>query len=144
MFSPSPKGGGSLKAASQTRGINKSPGVDYESSDPDHYCRALMRELVERGDAAELIALRYGQNASSAGSLSSLPLTVAERKGFFIREGLKLDVVPIPGGTDRIVVALDKGEIDAGKNATPYLIQAVSRAPIRWRSSPKPPTRFTA
>jgi ABC-type nitrate/sulfonate/bicarbonate transport system substrate-binding protein len=34
-------------------------------------------------------------------------------------------VVPIPGGTDRIGAALDKGEIDAGKNATPYLIQAV-------------------
>ena len=75
--------------------------------------------------AAQMITLRYGQNATSAGSLSSLPLTVAERKGFFIREGLNLDVVPIPGGTDRIVAALDKGEIDAGKNATPYLIQAV-------------------
>lgn len=75
--------------------------------------------------AAELITLRYGQNATSAGSLSSLPLTVAERKGFFVREGLRLEVVPIPGGTDRIVAALDKGEIDAGKNATPYLIQAV-------------------
>ena len=75
--------------------------------------------------AAELITLRYGQNATSAGSLSSLPLAVAERKGFFIREGLNLEVVPIPGGTDRIVAALDKGEIDAGKNATPYLIQAV-------------------
>jgi ABC-type nitrate/sulfonate/bicarbonate transport system substrate-binding protein len=75
--------------------------------------------------AAELITLRYGQNAASTGSLSSLPLTVAERKGFFTREGLNLIVVPIPGGTDRIVAALDKGEIDAGKNATPYLIQAV-------------------
>jgi len=75
--------------------------------------------------AAELITLRYGQNATSAGSLSSLPLTVAERKGFFVREGVNLEVVPIPGGTDRIVAALDKGEIDAGKNATPYLIQAV-------------------
>ena len=75
--------------------------------------------------AAEIITLRYGQNATSAGSLSSLPLTVAERKGFFAREGLNLEVVPIPGGTDRIVAALDKGEIDAGKNATPYLIQAV-------------------
>jgi ABC-type nitrate/sulfonate/bicarbonate transport system substrate-binding protein len=74
---------------------------------------------------AELITLRYGQNATSAGSLSSLPLTVAERKGFFVREGLNLEVVPISGGTDRIVAALDKGEIDAGKNATPYLIQAV-------------------
>ena len=75
--------------------------------------------------AAETMTLRYGQNAASTGSLSSLPLTVAERKGFFVREGLNLEVVPIPGGTDRIVAALDKGEIDAGKNATPYLIQAV-------------------
>ena len=75
--------------------------------------------------AAEPITLRYGQNATSSGSLSSLPLAVAERKGLFTREGLNLEVVPIPGGTDRIVAALDKGEIDAGKNATPYLIQAV-------------------
>ena len=87
--------------------------------------------------------LRYGQNAASAGSLSSLPLTIAERKGFFVREGLNLDVVPIPGGTDRIVAALDKGEIDAGKNATPYLIQAVLKGSERWPSSPKPPIRFT-
>ncbi|HEX6802005.1 MAG TPA: ABC transporter substrate-binding protein, partial [Candidatus Binatia bacterium] len=43
----------------------------------------------------------------------------------FVREGLNLEVVPISGGTDRIVAALDKGEIDAGTNATPYLIQAV-------------------
>ena len=81
--------------------------------------------FIEVAHAAELLTLRYGQNAASTGSLSSLPLTIAERKGFFMREGLKLDVVPIPGGTDRIVAALDKGEIDAGKNATPYLIQAV-------------------
>ncbi len=75
--------------------------------------------------AADLIRLRYGQNSASTGSLSALPLTVAERKGFFVREGINLEVVPIAGGTDRIVAALDKGEIDAGKNATPYLIQAV-------------------
>ena len=81
--------------------------------------------FIDVAHAAELITLRYGQNAASAGSLSSLPLTVAERKGFFVRAGINLVVVPIPGGTDRIVAALDKGEIDAGKNATPYLIQAV-------------------
>src|SRR5213594_3247317 len=85
----------------------------------------LFLSLIEAVYAADLVTLRYGQNAASAGSLSSLPLTVAERKGFFVREGINLDVVPIPGGTDRIVAALDKGEIDAGKNATPYLIQAV-------------------
>ncbi len=76
-----------------------------------------------RGD--ELITLRYGQNAAGATGLSSLPLTLAQRKNFFVREGINLVVVPIAGGTDRIVTALDRGEIDAGKNATPYLIQAV-------------------
>jgi ABC-type nitrate/sulfonate/bicarbonate transport system substrate-binding protein len=79
--------------------------------------------FAARGD--ELVTLRYGQNAAGATGLSSLPLTVAQRKSFFVREGINLVVVPIPGGTDRIVAALDKGEIDAGKNATPYLIQAV-------------------
>ena len=80
--------------------------------------------LIDAAYAAEPIKLRYGQNSASAGSLSSLPLTVAERKGFFIREGIDLVVVPIPGGTDRIVAALDKGEVDTGRNATPYMIQA--------------------
>jgi ABC-type nitrate/sulfonate/bicarbonate transport system substrate-binding protein len=73
----------------------------------------------------ELVTLRYGQNAAGATGLSSLPLTIAQRKNFFVREGINLVVVPIAGGTDRIVAALDQGEIDAGKNATPYLIQAV-------------------
>jgi ABC-type nitrate/sulfonate/bicarbonate transport system substrate-binding protein len=81
--------------------------------------------LTDGALAAELTTLRYGQNASSTGSLSGLPLEVAQRKGFVAREGINLVVVPIPGGTDRIVSALDKGEIDAGKNATPYLVQAV-------------------
>src|SRR5262245_10120885 len=104
--------------------------INYQESIVNHRILTIAAALFcaslrETADAAELITLRYGQNATSAGSLSSLPLTVAERKGFFVREGLNLDVIAIPGGTDRIVAALDKGEIDAGKNATPYLIQAV-------------------
>lgn len=71
------------------------------------------------------ITLRYGQNAAGVTGLSSLPFNVAQRKGYFPREGLNVVMVPIPGGTDRIVAALDKGEIDVGKNATPYMIQAV-------------------
>ena len=86
---------------------------------------ALLCASLPGAARSELIALRYGQNAAGAAGLSSLPLTVAQRKGFFPREGVDLVVVPIPGGTDRIVAALDKGEIDVGKNATPYLIQAV-------------------
>jgi ABC-type nitrate/sulfonate/bicarbonate transport system substrate-binding protein len=85
----------------------------------------LCASLPAAGRSDELITLRYGQNAAGATGLSSLPLTLAQRKDFFVREGINLVVVPIAGGTDRIVAALDKGEIDAGKNATPYLIQAV-------------------
>ena len=85
-------------------------------------CASLSSTAARGG---ELITLRYGQNAAGVTGLSSLPLTLAQRKNFFVREGINLVVVPIAGGTDRIVTALDRGEIDAGKNATPYLIQAV-------------------
>jgi ABC-type nitrate/sulfonate/bicarbonate transport system substrate-binding protein len=81
--------------------------------------------LLAPASAQDLITLRYGQNAAGVSGLSSLPLNVAMRKDYFRREGVNLVMVPIPGGTDRIVAALDKGEIDAGKNATPYMIQAV-------------------
>jgi ABC-type nitrate/sulfonate/bicarbonate transport system substrate-binding protein len=86
---------------------------------------ALGLTAATEATAQSLMTLRYGQNAAAAGGLSSLPLNVALRKGYFTREGINLVVVPVPGGTDRIVAALDQGEIDAGKNATPYLIQAV-------------------
>ena len=81
--------------------------------------------MANAAQCQNLVTFRYGQNAAGTGGLSSLPLNVALRKDYFRREGIDLVVVPIPGGTDRIVAALDKGEIDAGKNATPYLIQAV-------------------
>ena len=53
-------------------------------------------------------------------------------------------VVPIPGGTDRIVAALDKGEIDVGKNATPYMIQAVLKGSDAVAVIARPPIRSTA
>jgi len=81
--------------------------------------------LLPPAQAAEPITLRYGQNAAASAGLSALPLIVAQRKGFFARQGLDVVVVPITGGTDRIVAALDNGDIDAGRTATPYLIQAV-------------------
>jgi ABC-type nitrate/sulfonate/bicarbonate transport system substrate-binding protein len=84
----------------------------------------LCTTITQAAYAAD-ITLRYGQNAASVTGLSSLPFSVAQRKGFFPREGLNVVMAPIPGGTDRIVAALDKGDIDVGKNATPYLIQAV-------------------
>ena len=33
-------------------------------------------------------------------------------KGFLARENIKLDYVPIPGGTDKMVAALDQGRLD--------------------------------
>src|SRR6476469_4893108 len=80
--------------------------------------------LAPTAHAAD-VTLRYGQNAAGVTWLSALPFNVAKRKGYFPREGLNVVMVPIQGGTDRIVAALDKGEIDVGKNATPYMIQAV-------------------
>jgi hypothetical protein len=62
------------------------------------FADALLCNVVVSGAiAAEPMTLRYGQNATSAGSLSSLPLTIAERKGLFVHEGLTVEVAPIPG-----------------------------------------------
>jgi len=57
--------------------------------------------FIDSTYAADMITLRYGQDAASAGSLSSLPHTVAERKIVFVREGINLVVALNPGGTDR-------------------------------------------
>jgi ABC-type nitrate/sulfonate/bicarbonate transport system substrate-binding protein len=76
-------------------------------------------------NAAETITLRFGQIPSTVHGMTSLPRFVAEEKGFFAKEGLKVELVQIPGGTDKMVKALDRGEIDLTQTATPYLIQAV-------------------
>jgi ABC-type nitrate/sulfonate/bicarbonate transport system substrate-binding protein len=70
------------------------------------------------------ITLRYGQIANSAHSISSVPLSVARRKGFLDREGIDLDVIGL-GGARHQVDDLDHGKVDVTHTATPYLIQAV-------------------
>jgi ABC-type nitrate/sulfonate/bicarbonate transport system substrate-binding protein len=74
--------------------------------------------------AADVVTLRYGQIPSTVRSVSSLYLFVAQRQGFFAREALKLELVPISGGTDKMVAALDQGAVDVTQTATPYLIRA--------------------
>jgi ABC-type nitrate/sulfonate/bicarbonate transport system substrate-binding protein len=74
--------------------------------------------------AAAPITLRYGQIANSSRSVSSLALTVAERKGFLAQEGIDLKVVGL-AGTSHQVEALDKGDVDVSHTALPYLIEAV-------------------
>lgn len=75
--------------------------------------------------AAQTLSLRYGQAYSSAHSIFSLPVEVAERAGLFKREGLDVQVViPIPGGADKMIAALNDGWVDVTHVATPFLIRA--------------------
>ncbi|HLH97548.1 MAG TPA: ABC transporter substrate-binding protein [Xanthobacteraceae bacterium] len=74
--------------------------------------------------AAEPVTLRYGQIANSARSVSSLALTVAQRKGFLAQEGIDLKVVGL-AGTSHQVEALDRGEVELSHTALPYLVEAV-------------------
>jgi ABC-type nitrate/sulfonate/bicarbonate transport system substrate-binding protein len=75
--------------------------------------------------AGQTLTLRYGQAFSAAHSIFSLPVAVAEREGLFEREGLNVQrVIPVPGGSDKMIDALDAGWIDVTHIATPFLIRA--------------------
>ena len=76
---------------------------------------------------AETVTLRLGQIPSTVRGTSSVYLHIAEQQGFFAREQLSIQRISIPGGTDKMVAALERGEIDLTRTATPYLIQAVLR-----------------
>jgi ABC-type nitrate/sulfonate/bicarbonate transport system substrate-binding protein len=84
---------------------------------------ALLAGCLSAG--AEPTTLRFGQVPSTARGVTSLYRFVAEKQGFFARENLAVEVVPIAGGTDRMVAALDRGDVDVTQTATPYLIQAI-------------------
>jgi ABC-type nitrate/sulfonate/bicarbonate transport system substrate-binding protein len=75
--------------------------------------------------AAQSRTLRYGQAYSSAHTVFSLPLAVAQREGLFGREGLDVEVViPVPGGVDKMIDALHDDWADVAHVATPFLIRA--------------------
>ncbi|HEX5607175.1 MAG TPA: hypothetical protein VFY96_11700 [Candidatus Binatia bacterium] len=71
------------------------------------------------------ITLRYGQIPSTLKTVSALQFHLAERKGFFAREGIALEGLPIDGGAANMVLALSKRVVDITRTATPYLIQDV-------------------
>src|SRR3954447_26589401 len=73
---------------------------------------------------AQTITLKYGQAYSALRSIFALPLLVAEREGYFGREGLNFVTVPIPGGGEKLIEALHDGTADISHVATPFLIQA--------------------
>jgi ABC-type nitrate/sulfonate/bicarbonate transport system substrate-binding protein len=73
---------------------------------------------------AEPLTLRYGQSYSTIRSIYALPIVVAQRQGFFQREGLDFQVVvPLPGGSDKMIDALHDGTVDVTHVATPFLIR---------------------
>src|SRR5262245_34473223 len=86
---------------------------------------ALIYVATAGAAAAQTVTLRFGKIPSTVRNVGSLYLFIAERKGFFAREGIKLESVMIDGGTDKMVAALDAGRIDLTHSATPYLIAAV-------------------
>jgi ABC-type nitrate/sulfonate/bicarbonate transport system substrate-binding protein len=74
---------------------------------------------------AQTLNLRYGQAYSSAHSIFSLPVSIAEREGLFLGEGLNVQIiVPIPGGSDKMIAALHDDWVDVTHVATPFLIRA--------------------
>jgi ABC-type nitrate/sulfonate/bicarbonate transport system substrate-binding protein len=75
--------------------------------------------------SGQTLKLRYGQAYSAARSIFALPVAVAEREGFFAREGLDVELlVPIPGGADNQIKALHNDSVDVTHVATPFLIRA--------------------
>ena len=90
----------------------------------------LMAAMLAAGSctaAAETATLRFGQIPSTLRGTSSVYLHIADSKGFLAREDIRLERISIPGGTDRMVAALERGEVDVTQTATPYLIEAVLR-----------------
>ncbi len=77
--------------------------------------------------AAQPIPLRYGQAFSAQRSIFSLPIFVAERQGFFVREGLDFHMTPVPGGGTKLIDALHDGTADVTHVATAFLIQAAMK-----------------
>jgi ABC-type nitrate/sulfonate/bicarbonate transport system substrate-binding protein len=84
----------------------------------------LLYVLACQAAAAEAITLRYAQAYSALRSIFALPLLVAEREGYFVREGLNFSMLPVPGGGEKLIAALHDGTADICHVATPFLIQA--------------------
>jgi ABC-type nitrate/sulfonate/bicarbonate transport system substrate-binding protein len=80
--------------------------------------------LITSARSEDKITLRYGEIANSARGVPAAALNIAQRKGFFEREGIDLKVVGLRG-TSFQVEALDKGDVEVVNTAMPYLIQAV-------------------
>jgi ABC-type nitrate/sulfonate/bicarbonate transport system substrate-binding protein len=95
---------------------------------PAMVLRSLVAVLIYfsacHGASSEGIPLRYAQAYSALRTIFALPLFVAEREGFFVREGLAFSMVPVAGGGENLIAALHDGSADIAHVATPFLIQS--------------------
>jgi len=86
---------------------------------------AFLCAIQQSTASAQGIPLRYAQAYSSMRSIFSLPISVGDREGFFRREGLNFRVVvPIPGGSDKMIDALYDDTADITHVATAFLIRS--------------------
>lgn len=92
------------------------------------FARALLAltVLACAGNASAADRLRFGVIDNSARNVSSLPLYIGQRQGFFAREGIDLAVVQLRG-VEHQIEGLEDGTVDVAHTATPYLVQAVMR-----------------
>ncbi|MDH7794249.1 MULTISPECIES: ABC transporter substrate-binding protein [unclassified Beijerinckia] len=88
------------------------------------YATALVLALPSIAIAAEPATVRFGVIAASMRLFQSAGIHIAQRKGMFEKQGLKVDVVPLPG-VEHMTNALDKDTVDISMVATPYLVKAV-------------------
>ena len=97
---------------------------------------ALLLFCSANAASAQAITLRYGRAYSALRSIFALPLLVAEREGYFAREGLGFVTRAIPGGGEKLIEALHDGSADMGHVATPFLITAALKGSDAVASRP--------
>jgi ABC-type nitrate/sulfonate/bicarbonate transport system substrate-binding protein len=91
----------------------------------DAVAAAMIGAWSVHASSAQTLDLRYAQAYSAAHSIFALPVSVAESEGLFDREGLHVQVVvPIPGGSDKMIAALNDDWADVAHVATPFLIRS--------------------
>jgi ABC-type nitrate/sulfonate/bicarbonate transport system substrate-binding protein len=89
--------------------------------------------------------IRLGQVPSTMKSIGVVPYVIADQKGFFTREHLAVQLVPLDGGTDQMVKRLDAGDVEVSSSATPYSFRRWPRATRRMsRLRRRRPIRSTA
>lgn len=84
--------------------------------------------------AEQVPTLRYGREVENNRSLSNLPFFVAQKKGFFAKEGVNVVVVEVPAAittaeafaAGRVPTLEAEHGVDMTRINVPYLIEAVS------------------